>query len=50
MDKHYDPALIEQKWYAWWEQNGCFTDSADRGGEPVAVGIGEDGSLPADRA
>jgi valyl-tRNA synthetase len=39
MDKHYDPALIEQKWYAWWEQNGCFTDSADRGGEPYSVVI-----------
>ena len=39
MDKHYDPALIEQKWYTWWEQNGCFTDSPERGGEPYSVVI-----------
>jgi valyl-tRNA synthetase len=39
MDKHYDPSQIEQKWYAWWEANGFFTDTADRGGEPYVVVI-----------
>ncbi len=39
MDKHYDPAQIEQKWYAWWEANGFFTDAAARGGEPYTVVI-----------
>jgi valyl-tRNA synthetase len=39
MDKHYDPAQIEQKWYAWWETNGFFHDSAERGGEPYVVVI-----------
>ena len=39
MDKHYDPASIEQKWYAWWESHGCFTDRSERGGEPYVVAI-----------
>ncbi len=39
MDKHYDPALIEKKWYAWWESNGFFSDNCERGGEPYVVVI-----------
>ncbi|MDD5704860.1 MAG: valine--tRNA ligase [Kiritimatiellae bacterium] len=39
MDKHYDPARIEEKWYAWWEAHGLFHDDAHRGGEPYAVVI-----------
>jgi len=32
MEKSYDPAAIEQRWYEYWEQNGCF---APRGGTPA---------------
>ena len=39
MDKHYNPAAIEAKWYAWWEQNGHFRDDAARGGNPYVVVI-----------
>jgi len=24
LDKSYDPALFEQRWYAFWEEKGCF--------------------------
>ncbi|MDD2346748.1 MAG: valine--tRNA ligase [Kiritimatiellae bacterium] len=39
MDKHYDPKSVENKWYAWWEQNGLFHDEAARGGTPYSVVI-----------
>jgi valyl-tRNA synthetase len=31
MEKSYDPAAIELRWYEFWEENGCF---APRGGTP----------------
>lgn len=37
MDKHYDPALIEKKWYAWWEENGFFKPTGK--GEPWSMVI-----------
>jgi valyl-tRNA synthetase len=33
LDQPYDPALVEPRWYAFWEDNGVFAaseDSADR--------------------
>jgi valyl-tRNA synthetase len=32
MDKSYDPAAIEKRWYQFWEDNSCF---APKGGEPM---------------
>ncbi len=37
IEKQYDAARVEAKWYAWWEANGLFHDEAQRGGEPYAV-------------
>ncbi len=37
MDKHYDPASIEKKWYAWWEENGFFKPTGK--GEPWSMVI-----------
>jgi len=39
MDKHYDPQAVENKWYAWWEQNGFFHADASQGGEAYSVVI-----------
>jgi valyl-tRNA synthetase len=39
MDKHYDPQSVESKWYAWWEENGCFHAEAAQGGEPYCIVI-----------
>ena len=39
MDKHYDPATIEKKWYAWWEENGFFHDACEKEGEPYSIVI-----------
>ena len=39
MDKHYDPQLVENKWYAWWEANGHFHADPAQGGEPYSVVI-----------
>ena len=37
MDKHYDPAALEKKWYAWWEENGKFKPTGK--GEPWSMVI-----------
>ena len=37
MDKHYDPASIEKKWYGWWEENGFFKPAGK--GEPWSMVI-----------
>ncbi len=37
--KTYQPADIEGKWYAWWEQQGLFHGAADRGGKPYCIVI-----------
>ncbi|MBP5227683.1 MAG: valine--tRNA ligase [Kiritimatiellae bacterium] len=39
MDKHYDSKAVEEKWYAWWEQSGCFHAEPGEGGEPYSVVI-----------
>jgi valyl-tRNA synthetase len=39
MDKHYDPQLVENKWYAWWEANGHFHADSSQGGEHYSVVI-----------
>jgi valyl-tRNA synthetase len=39
MDKHYDPQSVENKWYAWWEENGHFRADAAQGGESYSVVI-----------
>ena len=35
MDKTYDPANIEQRWYQWWEQENLFAPSGE--GEPYCI-------------
>jgi valyl-tRNA synthetase len=39
MDKHYDPAQIEARWYGRWLEAGVFHSDAARGGEPYCVMI-----------
>jgi valyl-tRNA synthetase len=39
MDKHYDPKVVEAKWYPWWETHGYFHDEPAQGGKPYAVVI-----------
>jgi valyl-tRNA synthetase len=39
MDKHYDPQLVENKWYPWWEENGHFHADASQGGDSYSVVI-----------
>ncbi len=39
MDKHYDAKAVEEKWYAWWEQHGCFHAEPGDGGVPYSVVI-----------
>ncbi|HJU26350.1 MAG TPA: class I tRNA ligase family protein, partial [Rhodanobacteraceae bacterium] len=35
MDKSFDPRQIESKWYARWEQSGCFRPSGH--GDPYCI-------------
>ncbi|QKK01691.1 MAG: valine--tRNA ligase [Pseudomonadota bacterium] len=35
MDKSYNPEAIEQRWYPYWEEKGCFKPS--REGEPFTI-------------
>ena len=37
MDKHYDPAALEAKWYPWWENTGKFKPKGE--GEPWSMVI-----------
>jgi valyl-tRNA synthetase len=39
MEKNYDPAPIEKKWYARWEEAGCFTADPQAEGEPYSIVI-----------
>ena len=39
MEKNYDPKLIENKWYEWWEQNGHFHSEPKEGGKSFSVVI-----------
>ena len=37
LDKTYDPRSIEDTWYTWWEENGCFAPSGT--GKPYCIMI-----------
>ncbi|MEE9141814.1 MAG: class I tRNA ligase family protein, partial [Gammaproteobacteria bacterium] len=37
MDKAYQPAEIEQRWYRYWEENGFFAPSGQ--GQPFSIMI-----------
>lgn len=37
LPKTYDHHEVEQKWYAYWEQEGCFSHRLNEGGEPFSV-------------
>ncbi|MGC9490336.1 MAG: valine--tRNA ligase [Thermovirgaceae bacterium] len=37
--KAYDPAPIEDKWYAWWLETGLFHSEPDEGKEPFSIVI-----------
>ena len=39
MDKTYNPKLVEDKWYAYWEENGFFHAEVDETKEPFCVVI-----------
>ncbi len=39
MEKTYDPHAIEQRWYAFWEENGYFSPSPEAGGQPYCIMI-----------
>jgi valyl-tRNA synthetase len=39
LPKHYDPKAIEDKWYAWWQENGFFHSDSSRPGKPYTVVI-----------
>lgn len=37
--KTYDPQSVESKWYAYWEQNGYFTQAVDKSKKPYSIVI-----------
>ena len=37
LDKTYDPRAIEDTWYTWWEENGCFAPGGT--GKPYCIMI-----------
>ncbi len=39
MEKTYDPKSVEEKWYASWEQAGCFAADPNAEGEPYCIVI-----------
>ncbi|GAK32216.1 valine--tRNA ligase [alpha proteobacterium Q-1] len=39
MDKHYNPAEIEQKWFPHWEETGAFKGGQRPGAEPYCIVI-----------
>lgn len=39
MEKNYDPHLVEEKWYARWEEAGCFAADPNDSGEPYCIVI-----------
>ncbi|MFO7936942.1 MAG: valine--tRNA ligase [Kiritimatiellia bacterium] len=39
MEKHYDSAEVETRWYEWWEKNGHFHAEPSEGGEKFSVVI-----------
>ena len=39
LEKQYDPKSAEPRWYAWWQERGCFHGESSRGGTPYCVVI-----------
>jgi valyl-tRNA synthetase len=39
MEKNYDSNPVEKKWYARWEEAGCFTADPHAEGEPYSIVI-----------
>lgn len=39
ISKTYDPAIVESKWYEYWEQNGLFTQEVDTNKKPYSIVI-----------
>ena len=39
LPKHYNPADVEDKWYAAWEENGCFDSNIDPKRDPYTIVI-----------
>ncbi len=39
LDKNYNAAAVEEKWYRRWLEQGAFHAEADRGGEPYSIVI-----------
>ncbi|MDA3923671.1 MAG: valine--tRNA ligase [Kiritimatiellae bacterium] len=39
MEKNYDPKIVENKWYEWWEKNGHFHSEPKEGGKSYSVVI-----------
>ncbi|MBN2705530.1 MAG: valine--tRNA ligase [Deltaproteobacteria bacterium] len=39
LEKSYDPQQIEGKWYAFWEENGCFEADPEASGRPFSMVI-----------
>src|SRR3954449_5822126 len=37
--KTYEPAAVEQKWYAYWLEQGCFTAAAGSARPPYSIVI-----------
>jgi len=39
LEKTYDPKVVEDKWYSYWEENGCFAACTDRERPPFSMVI-----------
>lgn len=39
ISKTYDPAIVESKWYEYWEQQGLFTQDVDSSKKPYSIVI-----------
>ena len=37
--KTYDPAIVEGKWYGFWEKEGLFTQDVDKNKKPYSIVI-----------
>ena len=33
----YQPKEVEEKWYQYWEENGCFSSENNPGGKPYSI-------------
>jgi len=39
LDKKYDPKKVEDRWYAWWQEQNLFHNAAEHGGKPYCIVI-----------